>query len=88
MKTTTSQPTFVAARDWREPQAITPHGLDGMIAEAAGSGYEAIRMEVTRFPFGYRVTFQRNSGDRPQIGEENSPPIQTHTRFSESVKGG
>jgi hypothetical protein len=28
---------------------------------------EAVRMEVTRFPAGYRVTFQRKVGSKPAL---------------------
>ena len=58
MKTTDNRPAFVTVRDWTQPQVITPYGLAGMIADAKAHGFEAVRMERTRFPFGYRVTFQ------------------------------
>lgn len=59
MKTTDNRHAFVTRRDWTQPQVITLYGLAGMIADADADGYEAVRMELTRFPAGYRVTFQR-----------------------------
>lgn len=54
------QLTFTAVRDWREPQVITPSGLEKMLTEARAAGFTAIRMDAIRFPFGYRVTFTRS----------------------------
>jgi hypothetical protein len=56
---TASQPILLGVRDWREPQTVPTNGLAGIIREAGKDGFEAVRMETSKKPFGYRVTFQR-----------------------------
>ena len=53
------QTALADVRDWSEPQVISAQRLARTITEAASAGFEAIRLEVWRRPFGYRVTFQR-----------------------------
>jgi hypothetical protein len=57
----TSQPTLPGVRDWREPQLVSAQRLARTITEAASAGFEAIRLETWKRPFGYRVTFQMMS---------------------------
>jgi hypothetical protein len=54
-----NQPTLPGVRDWREPQLVSAQRLARTITEAASAGFEAIRLETWKRPFGYRVTFQR-----------------------------
>lgn len=71
---TTNQPTLPGVRDWREPQIISAQQLARTITEANSAGFEAIRLETWKRPFGYRVTFQRMAdasegrGARPADG--------------------
>jgi hypothetical protein len=62
--TTTSQPTLPGVRDWRDPQLIPAQRLASTLTEAASAGFEAIRLEPLKRPFGYRVTFQSMADDR------------------------
>lgn len=61
MKTAANRPAFVVVRDWTQSQVITSYGLAGMVADATSDGYEVVRMEATRFPAGYHVTFKRKA---------------------------
>ena len=64
-----NQPTLPGVRDWREPQIVSAQRLARMITEANAAGFEAIRLETWKQPFGYRVTFQRM-----QDASETQPP--------------
>lgn len=55
----TIQTTLPGVRDWREPQLVSAQRLARTITEAASAGFESVRLECWKRPFGYRVTFQR-----------------------------
>jgi hypothetical protein len=59
-----NQQTLPGIRDWREPQIVSAQRLASMITEANAAGFDAVRMECWRNPFGYRVTFQRMDSAR------------------------
>ena len=60
-------------RDWTQPQIVPAQRLALTIAEAAIAGFEAVRLETWKRPFGYRVTFQR----MPDASEcRNARPAQ------------
>lgn len=67
------QTTLPGVRDWREPQLCSAQTLPCLLTAAAAAGFEAIRLESWKQPFGYRVTFQR----MPDASESrNARPAQ------------
>lgn len=68
-----SQPQLPTLTDWTEPQTVRASELVQAIARGNAAGFEAIRLECLKKPFGYRVTFQR----MPEAGDmKNARPAQ------------
>jgi hypothetical protein len=54
-----NQPQLPTLTDWSEPQTVRASELVQAIARGNAAGFDAIRLECLKKPFGYRVTFQR-----------------------------